>query len=371
MYSTIQAALDAQQDGEVVEVLDRGPYRESLTWRRKTDAGLISHVGTLIEAEEWTINRNNSSERLLHRFENLQGCRLQGFLFLYNQQDKNDHFVLLAYNTSGLCLEDLVFMDASSTGPLSEPGIFLMAKGKEWGATSLHGCVFDTALYASAQDHSADYLITRNWWIRSKPFPESPFLLRAAPTTSWIVSENVFDVPGLSHLFFVQEGHDQIGNCLHTYTRNTILQPAAELLVCSEGIPGRDVTITYNLWPLAGPIARVPSPLSSDARSFWTIQGNFGGTPGDTSPKIWQIPLANADHRGKITFLSLEPLNHNYARLDPQWVKEHFPDMQTVPGAVPSRSAPEARDWMDWLSTEYRLGRAAAHAAVQRRKAAR
>ncbi|MBI1348705.1 protein kinase [bacterium] len=48
-FRTIQAALEAVQPGEVVEVLDRGPYRECVGIILPADVGLISRAGTILE----------------------------------------------------------------------------------------------------------------------------------------------------------------------------------------------------------------------------------------------------------------------------------------------------------------------------------
>jgi len=369
MYSTIQAALDAQQNGEVVEVLDRGPYRESLIWKKKNEAGLISNVGTIIDAENWKTNTSPLSEQLLHRFGELQNCRLRGFIFLYNQQDQNDQIVLLAHNVSGFCLEDAVFMNASPVGPRSEPRVVLYSNGKE--TVFVRACVFDTTLFAYPLDNVADYRIYRNWWIRSKPFAESKYALRTAHSTSWTVSENIFDFPGLTHLILLQGHPDQGANSRKTYTRNTVLQPVPQILTSTEELSEQAITITHNLWPFTVPVLQAPSPEGLKIQSHWKVQDNYGGKPGNFDRNDHCLLLATDKQRGEIHYLSTDPLNRNYARLDPQWIQRHFPEPQpepqTVPGALPPGPAPEVKDWMDWLFTEYRLGRASAHAAAQAR----
>lgn len=52
-HKTIEAALKALKQGEVVEVLDRGPYREMFEVDLPEDVGLISRAGTRIELREW------------------------------------------------------------------------------------------------------------------------------------------------------------------------------------------------------------------------------------------------------------------------------------------------------------------------------
>ncbi|MCH7725457.1 MAG: protein kinase, partial [Planctomycetes bacterium] len=52
-FRTISKALEALQPGQVVMVLDKGPYRERLQTTVPEDVGLISQFGTLIEFTDW------------------------------------------------------------------------------------------------------------------------------------------------------------------------------------------------------------------------------------------------------------------------------------------------------------------------------
>jgi hypothetical protein len=52
-YRTIQQALNALKAGQVVRVLDKGPYRERLVATLPRDVGLVSEVGTRIEFDKW------------------------------------------------------------------------------------------------------------------------------------------------------------------------------------------------------------------------------------------------------------------------------------------------------------------------------
>jgi hypothetical protein len=71
-FKTIQAALDALRPGQAVEVLDRGPYRETLFYHGLADTGLVSRHGTIIRMPT-TLN---------HIFEETVGFRLSGFEFI-------------------------------------------------------------------------------------------------------------------------------------------------------------------------------------------------------------------------------------------------------------------------------------------------
>jgi len=53
MFKTIAAALTALKPGQVIKLLDKGPYREDLNKVLPEDVGLISEVGTRIEVPRW------------------------------------------------------------------------------------------------------------------------------------------------------------------------------------------------------------------------------------------------------------------------------------------------------------------------------
>lgn len=52
-YRTLGEALDAVKQGEVVKVLDAGPYRESLIKQLPADTALISNAGSVVEVSRW------------------------------------------------------------------------------------------------------------------------------------------------------------------------------------------------------------------------------------------------------------------------------------------------------------------------------
>jgi WD40 repeat protein len=52
-HKTIEDALKALQPGQVVELLDRGPYRETIVLTLPEDVGLISRAGARVELAHW------------------------------------------------------------------------------------------------------------------------------------------------------------------------------------------------------------------------------------------------------------------------------------------------------------------------------
>ncbi|MBS0260662.1 MAG: protein kinase, partial [Planctomycetes bacterium] len=80
-FNTIQAALEALQAGEVVQVLDRGPYRERLQLQSPPDdIGLISEVQTRIELEQLGPGGHDAAQ-WGHFFKNANRLRIHGLEF--------------------------------------------------------------------------------------------------------------------------------------------------------------------------------------------------------------------------------------------------------------------------------------------------
>jgi WD40 repeat protein/serine/threonine protein kinase len=53
-FDSIQSAIEAAEPGDVIEVLDRGPYRERVSWPEPpADVAIISRVQTRIELPDW------------------------------------------------------------------------------------------------------------------------------------------------------------------------------------------------------------------------------------------------------------------------------------------------------------------------------
>jgi hypothetical protein len=337
-------------------VLDQGPYRESLEWIRKKDAGLISTVGTVIESAHWHSGSKNSSNRLLHRLRSLDSCRFSGFTLSYEQQVKDDWDVVLIYDVNGLCFEDCVVLCSNQKPHLRMPGIYVTARGGtgKW-PMCFRRCVIDLRLaFNTTHQQETDCIVSQNWWIGPAYQGMNEYLLSATREISLVATENVFDVPELDRFINLDgmTGENHPGR--KVITRNTLLQPATMIMSNYDELTGRDVTIARNLWPFSQAYIGIASKWIPDVRQFWTIQGNFGGTPDLSGLEGWQYPLVLPDQTGEIRYLSTDPQAENYARLDPNWVKAHLSNVQAVPGALLPGPAPADGDWLTQLQDRYR-----------------
>lgn len=81
-FKTIRDALNAVQSGQIIKVLDKGPYRERLTLSSPPpDIGLVSAVQTTIELPEYVASANETDRRG-HVLDDLDRFRWNGFEFL-------------------------------------------------------------------------------------------------------------------------------------------------------------------------------------------------------------------------------------------------------------------------------------------------
>ena len=99
-FKTIKAALDALKPHQVVNVLDRGPYRELLQGTLPDDTGLFSECQTVLECPA---ELDGKASDWGHMIGPLDGFRLSG-LRLLSPRKKGG--ILFCKNTIGLVIED-------------------------------------------------------------------------------------------------------------------------------------------------------------------------------------------------------------------------------------------------------------------------
>ncbi len=84
MFTTIQKAMEEVKSGQVIEVLDKGPYRESFIGKVPDNVGLVSKVGTRIEIPKWHVWNTKEPDKKKHIYQGMvwhssRGFRLTGF----------------------------------------------------------------------------------------------------------------------------------------------------------------------------------------------------------------------------------------------------------------------------------------------------
>jgi serine/threonine protein kinase/Leucine-rich repeat (LRR) protein len=345
MFTTIQAALDAQQAGQVVRVLDKGPYRETLTWRQKSYGGLVTDVRTVIFQERWRAIAGGGEVERGHSFSELENCRLSGFDFVSKPLNENHSQMMQMFKVPGMCCEDCTF---SMQGGVPSLSVFPKDSPDVKAPFCIRNCVFATRLEITMgerervlvirnwlQNHGNDAVILNFFWKHSPAFVSMQQNITTVSEfgTAWRLSG---DLDAL-HLRFHQ---------------NTMLGGTA-CWFRYRGPAGPDVTVQDNLTLQE----KANSAFLDDAddslplaREHWTINRNYGsGT--STIGENW-LPLADESTTQRIRLLSSDPLDHDYLRIDPASIS--IPNGDPFPGALPLGPAPAEGDWFTRLQERRR-----------------
>ena len=134
-YKTIQSAVDALKPGQVVEVLDPGPYEESLDLTPPHNTGLISRSRTSIRAANWT--RTAQTEQIGHAIRGARSFRLHGFRFGAEQFETQR--LVRTYDCANLLVEECDFV-APISRRRTPDGLFIGTRDE--GPVTVRNCTF-------------------------------------------------------------------------------------------------------------------------------------------------------------------------------------------------------------------------------------
>ncbi len=161
--------------------------------------------------------------------------------------------------------------------------------------------------------------------------------LRVESSTASLAS-NVFARQADQYPVAVSGPENAIGNSVQVISNNTV--DGSGTLLSYLGLPGKSVAIRDNLLSETAGNLLVPESLLGTAANAWTIERNRGGRNGGAAPGKTELPLVAEADRGPIRYLSTDPADRNYLRLDPDWLKERVQPGDPVPGAFPPAPAP-------------------------------
>jgi hypothetical protein len=116
-FKTIQAALNALKKGQVVKVLDRGPYREMLLLENPPeDVGLISECQTMVVLPEWKTAQISKPYVYTRGFSlvRAKGFRLSGLAYSFSFDRATEPkgaapAAVLAFSPQALVVEECAF----------------------------------------------------------------------------------------------------------------------------------------------------------------------------------------------------------------------------------------------------------------------
>ncbi|HQU42315.1 MAG TPA: protein kinase, partial [Pirellulales bacterium] len=348
-FKTIQAALDALRPGQAVEVLDRGPYRETLNYHGLPDTGLISRHGTVIQLPD-TVN---------HVFDNTVGFRLYGFELVPFEGGYKEEWLnhVGFYFASGVVVEQCCFRAM----PRDPPNLFAMQFllfGEHGGEEPifLRDCLIEGRVQfrSDYSKHEPRVVLERNW-LRPKEFPGGAVELHGLCGT-FVIRENV-----------IERGADSAINLrLHPHLQNP--KGAEQIAKHSDGIrllieknTLPDSGINLVMWwkqvsaavemrnnLLGGPITfgREAFDRLTAAKREWHIDHNFYVR----APKeVDEFPLSTTDRTGNPRFANRDEASRDFLRPLADSPLASSGGQSRYIGALPPGPAPKDGDWFTRL----------------------
>jgi hypothetical protein len=353
-YKTIQAALNALKPHEVVQVLDRGPYRERLFLSPvPDDAGLVSEERTVLELPEWHIGDRGDPEG--HGFLSAEGFRIHGFALAFPEtRSKRMGFALSLPNSSGVVLENCFFRTAEN-GEEIKAVIMGWYAEEEVRPVWLRDCLIRGAVALTPRNRKVVVVVERNYF---QGTGAQPVYVDGVPGTV-VVRHNVFDGwVGTSDIAFralKEVGALEVAN-------NTLTSPWPLDFV--EGMPRKNVMICNNLRTRPGLVVRgqVEDKDVPDVLRDWGLGHNSyprGLRAAELVPFNRREVLARTptDVVAEPKFLSLDPQHPDYLRLpadSPLAKGGAGGEWPSYVGALPPGPAPKEGDWFTRLRQRWR-----------------
>lgn len=336
-FTTIQAALDALQPGQVVKVLDRGPYRESLRCTAPRDTGLISDVQTVVEAIDWP------AETHPHDIVLIEGFRLNGFRV--QARPRKGWFEILHVNTpSGLVVENcsfgLTIPDPAHTTSCSGLQLSFDQHRRASQPVWIRECLLEKNFGADKPFANGTIVVENNL------FRDSSIGMGSGDLQTLVIRHNVFDNPTQQPIWFngvasVKETLEIVNNTTSMPSNSgnsgveflTSLPP--DNVIIRNNLSDSNVVINGHLW-------------NGKPNSFEHWQVDHNGYFREVRSHM----RATTDVVGKFTFLSTQTANADAWRIPSDSPLATGGSGGTLPsyiGALPPGPAPQDGDWFTRL----------------------
>ncbi len=334
-FKTIQAALDALQENQVVKVMDRGPYHERLVMHSiPRNSGLVSEVQTKIELPEWV-------EPGGHRFMNFSDFRISGFDFKSPFLPTWGALTSWEGPSGKLLIEDCRFQ--ASPGEDSESTVVCInidyhAEVIPGSFISIRHCAMNSGVHVIGVGDRHSLVVERNYFhhfghVSHNSPGQKRFLLRSNVFDTSKTPVNVFGATASTEF--------EISN-------NTVM--AKFPLQFEETAPRQGVTICNNILRSGVIFTLGADQFLNDAVIHW--RAGYNADMLNRARAATHLPRFPSDLNEIPAFLSLVKANREYLRLRPDnaaaqgGVGGHWP---TYLGALPPGPAPEAGDWFTRL----------------------
>jgi serine/threonine protein kinase len=341
-FQTIQAALNVLKPGQAVEVLDRGPYQESLKLMRPpADTGIFSRVQTVLEIPAWEKHRSqgSSAESLNgHQLFDVRGFRISGFQIAgRNESLQTPQCVLYFEGSSGVVIEDcqIRFTEVPVDKTVSMSAIRLNGFSPDPLQSSVvRNCALDGALAVVAWPGvvAGPLAIMHNY---VQPLNNSDAVNVSGPQRRVFIRENIIKTDETCRAFVLSVSRP--GAELIEFVRNTVVGPGDNLI--QSTVPAGEVVLQDNV----GQAFRLAQGAESQKKETenWHISGNWYSIRPESTPYFDRRVFRRlSDPLADVRFLSENPAEPNFARLNPL-------SSGAIAGALPAGPVGSG----DWFST--------------------
>jgi hypothetical protein len=338
-FRTIADAVKALKPGQVVEILDQGPYRENL-WidDQRDDTGVSSRANPLIIGDEWVGSPPNASLGVSHWISTTRPFRLTGLILMpcHDRSAINFEFRSVAsFKTSGsITIQDCVFlwpatMPAALTGSVS-----IRVLGN--AAVSIQRSIFwGSGIALLNCDSGCSSAFCQNWFCGTNDGIGISTLVDGVVTYRSNVGADVF------YQATAQSPR-------RVLVENNTLAGSQRSLYVKSRSPEESVVWRANLMASSVVLATPIVPESTRTLRHWDVRQNllWPGRPNGQNAEPFGVgTIVEQPH-----WLSLDPHDHrNYMRVSNPSVVLNRDGQQEYIGALPPGPAPPEGDWFTRL----------------------
>lgn len=363
-FKSIQTALEALQPGEVVEVLDQGPYLETIKIVKPLpeDSGLFSRVGTVVGTPEWrTIAHRLGHENIYGHYLLVEGSfRLQGFQFEMEEASPGAKVVTIngAYDkhNSRVVITECIFQspeNTSETDALADgmQGLMLTTSGEIHISRNLFFSRADIALRGNTIA-----AIDQNWFQGGHTqLVVTGYEDHDHQTHSVIIAENVFDKPDKNGITLLKAvSNHQTTKIFH----NTFVNSGMTPIRAQNGFEQQKMDISQNLFltdqtPIG--FSPRPEPDQTALKTHWLIEENaYSQLPENWFSNLYK-PEASLTNISVLSETRSSPEYLHVAEESPVAGATDEPDKWSpVIGALMPDSVSADNDWFSDLQAKWK-----------------
>jgi hypothetical protein len=357
MFTKIQEALDALKPGQVVEVLDRGPYQEKLVLNTAAkEIGLVTRVATIIQNDDVTKTANPLFPNHGHLVNVRHGFRLAGFVFTGKLPEESIAFHLQQHRD--FVIENCVFATSGTRQCRIRSIQSEFYNVGEEATAFVRDCVIGDEMYCGMWDGNKRLVIVRNHF-RNPHYVHFNIGVDdgRGRAHSLFVRDNVFDSIADSGIQFgVPSGPFNMETVIE---HNTFFTPKANVRF-NKRIADGGITIRRNILFGSFGVDLFEGTPTQVEEAKARVQMEFNGFTQDIrSPN--SFPPSSTDCVDPSPFLSVDVNDADYARLSPDSRFSNLANRlsaangESYIGALPPGPAPPEGDWFTRLRERWKV----------------